>query len=179
MCQYLKMNRQAKITNLYADKKTCGVIRAYLTANKLGNICDVNDSDCNNSLILRGNNQEKSYRYPARLGEILDQIYNNIKGSNLIYFGGGSLDINQGVFTNKLDENISLTEKEVAILLFLHKNMGLVTTREELLKTVWGYSENIETHTLETHIYRLRQKIEQDPANPQILVTTDEGYSIL
>jgi len=70
---------------------------------------------------------------------------------------------------------IILTEKERDILLFLHKSKVQVS-RDDLLQAVWGYGDAIETHTLETHIYRLRQKIETDPSTPQFLMTDDVGY---
>jgi DNA-binding response OmpR family regulator len=74
---------------------------------------------------------------------------------------------------------LRLTEKETAILKFLYRANSAVVTREILLREVWGYNANVTTHTLETHIYRLRQKIEKDPANAQLLVTDSGGYKLL
>ena len=73
---------------------------------------------------------------------------------------------------------IRLTDKEASILKFLYRANQRQIGRPELLKEVWGYSEGISTHTLETHIYRLRQKIEADPSNPRILLTGSIGYSL-
>jgi DNA-binding response OmpR family regulator len=72
---------------------------------------------------------------------------------------------------------VRLTEKETNILKFLHASSGTVP-REILLHEVWGYSPAVATHTLETHIYRLRKKIEMDPANAQILLTEGGGYRL-
>jgi DNA-binding response OmpR family regulator len=72
---------------------------------------------------------------------------------------------------------VRLTEKETNILKFLHANAGTVP-RDILLHEVWGYSPAVATHTLETHIYRLRKKIEQDPARAQILLTEGGGYRL-
>jgi DNA-binding response OmpR family regulator len=71
-----------------------------------------------------------------------------------------------------------LTEKERDILLTLLAAQGGVVRRSVLLDRVWGYASGVETHTLETHIYRLRQKIETDPARPQILLTAEDGYAL-
>ena len=72
---------------------------------------------------------------------------------------------------------VRLTEKETNILKFLHANAGTVP-RDILLHEVWGYGPAVATHTLETHIYRLRKKIEQDPARAQILLTEGGGYRL-
>ena len=79
------------------------------------------------------------------------------------------------------DENkkIRLTDKETAILKYLYRAGDRVVGREVLLDEVWGYNANVTTHTLETHVYRLRQKIEPDPSNAQILVTEPGGYRLV
>ena len=74
---------------------------------------------------------------------------------------------------------LRLTEKETAILRFLHRAGSNVVGRDTLLREVWGYNANVTTHTLETHIYRLRQKIERDPSNAQLLVTEGGGYKLV
>jgi DNA-binding response OmpR family regulator len=74
---------------------------------------------------------------------------------------------------------LRLTEKETAILRFLYRARQSVVTRDVLLKEVWGYNANVTTHTLETHIYRLRQKIELDPAKSQLLITEAGGYKLM
>ena len=74
---------------------------------------------------------------------------------------------------------LRLTEKEAAILRFLHRAERQAVPRETLLRDVWGYNANVTTHTLETHIYRLRQKIEDDPTDARLLVTDAGGYKLL
>jgi DNA-binding response OmpR family regulator len=73
---------------------------------------------------------------------------------------------------------IRLTEKEAAILKFLHRAAPRPICRQELLCEVWGYSSLASTHTLETHVYRLRQKMEADPGKPRLLLTCDGGYCL-
>src|SRR4029078_457354 len=72
-----------------------------------------------------------------------------------------------------------LTQKETAILRYLYRAGQRPVSRETLLQEVWGYNSGLTTHTLETHIYRLRQKIEKDAAAPAILVTEAGGYKLV
>ena len=76
------------------------------------------------------------------------------------------------------NRRIRLTEKEAAILKFLYRAGTRPVARQVLLNEVWGYNAAVTTHTLETHIYRLRQKIEPDPANARLLVTEGGGYRL-
>ena len=76
------------------------------------------------------------------------------------------------------NRRIRLTEKEAAILKFLYRAGTRPVARQVLLNEVWGYNAAVTTHTLETHIYRLRQKIEPDPANACLLVTEGGGYRL-
>ncbi len=76
------------------------------------------------------------------------------------------------------NRRIRLTEKEAAILKFLYRAGTRPVPRQVLLNEVWGYNAAVTTHTLETHIYRLRQKIEPDPANACLLVTEGGGYRL-
>jgi len=74
---------------------------------------------------------------------------------------------------------VRLTEKETSILRYLYRANGKVVGRDELLQEVWGYNAEVTTHTLETHIYRLRQKIEKDPSSAALLVTEAGGYKLV
>lgn len=76
------------------------------------------------------------------------------------------------------NRKIRLTEKEAAILKYLYRAGGRPVGRQILLNEVWGYNSAVTTHTLETHIYRLRQKIEPDPSNARLLVTEGGGYRL-
>jgi DNA-binding response OmpR family regulator len=76
------------------------------------------------------------------------------------------------------NKRIRLTEKEASILKFLYRNSTAPVPRQVLLNEVWGYNAAVTTHTLETHIYRLRQKIEPDPNNLKLLLTESGGYRL-
>ena len=76
-------------------------------------------------------------------------------------------------------QKVRLTEKETSILKYLYRAGSRVVSRDTLLSEVWGYNAGVTTHTLETHIYRLRQKIERNPSEAQILVTEPGGYRLV
>ncbi len=77
------------------------------------------------------------------------------------------------------NKKIRLTEKETAIIKFLLRSGEQIVGRDVLLHDVWGYNAGVTTHTLETHVYRLRQKIERDPSHAEILVTEGGGYKLV
>jgi DNA-binding response OmpR family regulator len=77
------------------------------------------------------------------------------------------------------NRRIRLTEKETAVLKFLYRCAGKPVGRQTLLREVWGYASGASTHTVETHIYRLRRKIEPDPSSARILVNEDGGYQLV
>ena len=79
----------------------------------------------------------------------------------------------------KTRKKIRLTDKETAILKYLYRSGSRVISRDVLLDEVWGYNAGVTTHTLETHVYRLRQKIEEDPSRAQLLVTEAGGYRLI
>jgi len=84
----------------------------------------------------------------------------------------------QKLLIDAKQKKIRLTEKETSILKYLYRATELTASREALLAEVWGYNAGVTTHTLETHIYRLRQKIEPDPGHAQLLITEAGGYRL-
>ena len=83
------------------------------------------------------------------------------------------------MMNKETEKKVRLTDKETAILQFLYLAGERVVSRDVLLGEVWGYNASVTTHTLETHVYRLRQKIEHDPSSAQILVTAPGGYRLV
>lgn len=127
---------------------------------------------------------DKDMGRPYRLGALLDRLETmRDQGENpqILRFDTCELDAVYCLFyaDDRPDRaGIKLTEKEMEILIYLAgHSKNTPVKRDDLLAAVWGYGDNIETHTLETHIYRLRQKIEDNPAKPAFLVTSDDGYS--
>ena len=119
---------------------------------------------------------------------VLSSLLNEIKSSINIYENSmdGYLNFNQYVLmpitkeilNERNGELVKLTEKEVSILKYLYKAQERIVTKNELLQNVWGYSLDVSTHTVETHVYRLRQKVELDDANTHLVMTIDGGYQL-
>ena len=80
---------------------------------------------------------------------------------------------------NESKQKVRLTEREASILKYLYRADGRMAPRHTLLRDVWDYNAGVTTHTLETHIYRLRQKIERDPSNAELLLTENGGYRLV
>ena len=121
----------------------------------------------------------KPFRYPVLLKSIETQLHKFKKSENTQYsIGKYAFKPNSKILESNGGRSIRLTEKENNILNFLYKSSGNVVNRETLLHEVWGYNSKVTTHTLETHIYRLRQKIEDDPSKACFLITEPGGYKL-
>mgnify|MGYP003630173759 FL=1 len=167
---------------IVADDTAQKIIAAALKKYDLSDLCHFESHD-DTVIILCSGAQEKPFPAPVRLGKIIDQIKllcikAHKQGTSIITFGEAQLNTHLGTFQSEGQPEIILTEKEVEILVYLQTNKDRIVSREELLDAVWNYAKDVETHTLETHIYRLRQKIEADPANPVILKTKESGYCV-
>lgn len=116
---------------------------------------------------------------PQRLGRLLADIARAL-GDSALYtapFMVGDFLFDPALRSLVRDgQEITLTERENKLLLHLARLGGAGIGREELLRDVWAYQEGVDTHTIETHIYRLRQKIEDNAENPVLLRTTPTGY---
>jgi DNA-binding response OmpR family regulator len=121
---------------------------------------------------------------PFRLGVLLARIRAQLRQHELTedaVFPIGPYSFQPGaklLLDPETKKKIRLTEKETSILKYLYRAGDKVVGRDVLLDEVWGYNAAVATHTLETHIYRLRQKIEADPSNAQILITETGGYRL-
>lgn len=122
----------------------------------------------------------KPFRFAVLLARIRAQL-RQFEQSEDATFGVGPYTFkpSQKLLTTEDGKKIRLTEKESAIIRYLYRADQKVVTRDVLLEEVWGYNSGVTTHTLETHVYRLRQKIERDPSNAEILVTENGGYKIV
>ncbi len=122
----------------------------------------------------------KPFRFPVLLARIRAQLRQHEQSEDAVFqLGPYSFRPAQKMLVNEAEKKIRLTEKETNILKFLYRASDGVVAREVLLHEVWGYNAGVTTHTLETHIYRLRQKIELDPSNARLLVTESGGYRLV
>lgn len=118
--------------------------------------------------------------FPIRIGDIMDRIeavlFQNPYNQTLTYADYRIESDSLILHHDGRDIPLTETERNIVYKLIEAGEKGL--TREAMLASIWAYQPGLETHTLETHIYRLRQKIEPDPANPQYLVTVPDGYTL-
>ncbi|PTM96318.1 response regulator transcription factor [Mycoplana dimorpha] len=122
----------------------------------------------------------KPFRFAVLLARIRAQLRQHESSEDATFtVGPYTFKPGQKLLTMDNGQKIRLTEKEAAIIRYLYRADQKVVTRDVLLEEVWGYNSGVTTHTLETHVYRLRQKIERDPSNAEILVTENGGYKIV
>ena len=177
-----------KIVILDSDEFSRKKIEALITLSGLDEHCSVVEGPvddlevnlCVGDLPAIDIRENDHFERPLRIGVLLDRVVKKQSRkteSDFVSIGPHTLNLVSSHLETD-GEEVKLTEKEKNILLFLSKNTPNIVEREALLDAVWGYAETVETHTLETHIYRLRQKIEKDPANPEILITEEQGYRL-
>ena len=122
----------------------------------------------------------KPFRFAVLLARIRAQLRQHEQSEDVTFQVGPYLfKPGQKLLVDQRGSKIRLTEKESSIIKYLYRAGPKVITRDVLLEEVWGYNSGVTTHTLETHVYRLRQKIERDPSNAQILVTESGGYKLV
>ena len=122
----------------------------------------------------------KPFKFPVLLARIRAQLRTHEQSEDAVFqLGPYTFKPAQKMLITETDKKVRLTEKETNILKYLYRAADGVVARDVLLHEVWGYNAGVTTHTLETHIYRLRQKIEPDPANARLLVTESGGYRLV
>lgn len=122
----------------------------------------------------------KPFRFAVLLARIRAQLRTHEQSEDAVFsIGPYTFKPAQKMLIEGENQKIRLTEKETAIMKYLYRAEQKIIGREELLEQVWDYNSGVTTHTLETHIYRLRQKIEKDPSNARLLVTEGGGYKLV
>lgn len=122
----------------------------------------------------------KPFRFAVLLARIRAQLRQHEQSEDATFQVGPYIfKPSQKVLVDDKGGKIRLTEKETAIIRYLYRADRRVVTRDVLLEEVWGYNSGVTTHTLETHVYRLRQKIEPEPSNARLIVTESGGYKLM
>jgi DNA-binding response OmpR family regulator len=122
----------------------------------------------------------KPFRFAVLLARIRAQLRQHEQSEDATFtVGPYTFKPSQKLLIDQRGSKIRLTEKEAAIIRYLYRAEQRVVTRDVLLEEVWGYNSGVTTHTLETHVYRLRQKIEREPSKAEILVTDAGGYKLM
>ncbi len=141
------------------------------------------DSDADTILGLDAGANDyvtKPFKFPVLLARIRAQLRQHEQSEDAVFqLGPYTFKPAMKMLITEDDRKIRLTEKETNILKYLYRAPEGVVPRDVLLHEVWGYNAGVTTHTLETHIYRLRQKIEPDPSNARLLVTESGGYRLM
>jgi len=141
------------------------------------------DSDADQILGLDAGANDyvtKPFRLNILLARLRAQLRQHEQSEDAVFtIGPYTFQPAHKMLVNASAQKVRLTEKETAILKFLYRAGDKVVSRETLLGEVWGYNAGVTTHTLETHVYRLRQKIEADPSNAAIRVTEPGGYRLV
>ena len=121
----------------------------------------------------------KPFRFAVLLARVRAQLRAHEQSDDLVLrIGPYEFRPAARVLIDSKGRKLRLTDKEASILKYLHRAGAKSVTREELLTEVWGYNAGVTTHTLETHVYRLRQKIESEPGQARLLVTEAGGYRL-
>jgi DNA-binding response OmpR family regulator len=142
-----------------------------------------NDSDADMILGLDSGANDyitKPFKFAVLLARIRAQLRQHEQSEDAVFaIGPYTFKPASKLLINDKGTKIRLTEKETSILKYLYRSGDKVVSRDTLLHEVWGYNAGVTTHTLETHIYRLRQKIEKDPSSAELLVTETGGYRLV
>jgi len=141
------------------------------------------DSDSDTILGLEAGANDyvtKPFRFGVLLARIRAHLRQHEQSEDAVFkIGHYTFKPSAKMLIDDAEKKVRLTEKETAILKFLYRTGVKTVGRDVLLHEVWGYNSGVTTHTLETHIYRLRQKIERDPSNAELLVTESGGYKLV
>ena len=140
------------------------------------------DSDADTILGLDAGANDyvtKPFKFPVLLARIRAQLRQHEQSEDAVFqIGPYTFKPAMKMLVDPQERKIRLTEKETNILKYLYRATEGVVPRDVLLHEVWGYNAGVTTHTLETHVYRLRQKIEPDPGNARLLLTEAGGYRL-
>ena len=185
----LKLAREVRADLILLDvdlpdmdgRETCRLIRKGGIATPIIMLTGASsDSDTILGLDAGANDYvTKPFRFAVLLARIRAQLRSHETSEDAIFrIGPYEFRPAAKALIDADEKKIRLTEKETSILKYLYRAGEKPVSREELLAEVWGYNAGVTTHTLETHVYRLRQKIEPEPGSAKLLLTEAGGYRL-
>ena len=185
----LKLAREVRADLILLDvdlpdmdgRETCRLIRKAGVATPIIMLTGASsDSDTILGLDAGANDYvTKPFRFAVLLARIRAQLRSHETSEDAIFrIGPYEFRPAAKALIDADEKKIRLTEKETSILKYLYRAGEKPVSREELLAEVWGYNAGVTTHTLETHVYRLRQKIEPEPGSAKLLLTEAGGYRL-
>jgi DNA-binding response OmpR family regulator len=162
-------------------REACRQIRARQVASPIIMLTAADTDDDTVKGLDAGANDyvTKPFKLAVLLARIRAQLRSHEQSEGAVFhLGAYEFRPSAKMLVDASQKKIRLTEKETNILKYLYRAGEKPVSREELLAEVWGYNAGVTTHTLETHVYRLRQKIEPDPSNAKLLLTEAGGYRL-
>jgi hypothetical protein len=167
-----------------SEEKTA-VLLGALARYGLGDAIDLQADGKNSAITITDNagqsSQNTVFVSPLYLGHLIKRLKAMSEPPQTqaqLHFSCHTLDLIDACLHTPAKKSIRLTEKEAALIQILHDAQGEPIEGAELLKSIWNYAQDTETHTVATHIYRLRQKIETDPNDPKLVITDGTGYRL-
>ena len=162
-------------------REACRQIRAHQVSSPIIMLTAADTDDDTVKGLDAGANDyvTKPFKLAVLLARIRAQLRSHEQSEGAVFhLGAYEFRPSAKMLVDAGQKKIRLTEKETNILKYLYRAGDKSVSREELLAEVWGYNAGVTTHTLETHVYRLRQKIEPDPSNAKLLLTEAGGYRL-
>lgn len=162
-------------------REACRQIRGHQVASPIIMLTAADTDDDTVQGLDAGANDyvTKPFKLAVLLARIRAQLRSHEQSEGAVFhLGAYEFRPSAKMLVDANQKKIRLTEKETNILKYLYRAGEKPVSREELLAEVWGYNAGVTTHTLETHVYRLRQKIEPDPSNAKLLLTEAGGYRL-
>ena len=178
---------------VYFDEKEAEPVDVYVLDDKSEKVAGLRQNHLKAPIILLekaekdndGNaEREAVISKPFSLNDFLNKLrscINVFENSSDAYLAFNNYELHPAakeILNRRNNELIKLTEKEVAVIKYLYKSKDKIVSKNDLLQDVWDYNAEVTTHTIETHIYRLRQKVEHDNPEAQLILTEDGGYKL-
>ena len=169
---------------VYFDEKEAEPVDVYVLDDKSEKVAGLRQNHLKAPIILLEKAEKDNDGNAEREAVFLNKLrscINVFQNSSDAYLAFNNYELHPAakeILNRRNNELIKLTEKEVAVIKYLYKSKDKIVSKNDLLQDVWDYNAEVTTHTIETHIYRLRQKVEHDNPEAQLILTEDGGYKL-